>query len=286
MFKGSFVALVTPMLPNGDIDYPALDKLVDFHLENRTDGFVLLGTTGESPTVSESEHAQIIKHVVKRVNKKIPLIAGVGKNDTRATIHLAQEAVKLGVDGLLIVTPYYNRPTQEGLFLHYKAISEAVHVPQLVYNVPRRTGCDLLPETMARLAKLPNIVGIKETISVERVGELIQHCGQIPIYCGDDENNLPMLKAGACGLISVTANVAPRPLHDMCEAFYKGDVASAEKIHARLALLNKNLFLETNPIAVKWAMSQMGLLNNVLRLPLTPLNKKYYADVKAAMELI
>ncbi len=285
-FTGSFVALITPMQADGAVDFPALDRLVDFHLANQTDGIVVLGTTGEAPTITKAEFPVVISHVLKRVNKKIPVIAGAGKNATAETVHLAQEVSQLGVDGLLIVTPYYNRPTQEGLYQHYMKIAEAVDLPQILYNVPGRTGCDLLPATVARLTKaMPHIIGIKEVVSVERVKQLVEQCGDIAIYCGDDPNNLPYLQAGACGLISVTANVAPKALHDMCAACFAGDLKQAEKIHQQLGLLNKDLFIESSPAPTKWVLQQMGLIENNLRLPLVPLSDRSQAAVREAMQV-
>ncbi len=285
MFKGSIVALVTPMYGDGQIDYACLDQLVDFHLAEQTDGIVVLGTTGEWPTVTQAEFPEVISRVVARVNKRIPVIAGVAKNATAEAISLAQEISQLAVDGLLIVTPYYNKPTQEGLYRHYMAIAEASALPQILYNVPSRTVCDLLPATVARLTKqVPHIIGIKETVSVERVTQLVEACGNIAIYCGNDSINLPMLEAGACGLISVTANVAPRLLHDMCVAFFNGDIATAEKIHAKLGLLHENLFIEPSPTPTKWVLSKLGLIDNVLRLPLLPLSEKFHSELKRAMD--
>lgn len=284
IFKGSYVALVTPFDSQGEIDYSALDRLVDFHLAHQTDGLVLSGTTGESPTLSEKEHAALISHVLNRVSRKIPVIAGVGKNDTRATVKLAQNTATLGVDGLLIVTPYYNKPTQEGLYRHYGQIAEKVNLPQLLYNVPGRTGCDLQPSTVHRLmSQYPQIAGVKETHSVQRIYDLIAECGPIPIYGGDDPNNLPMLQAGACGLISVTANVAPQQLHDLCVLVGQGRVDEAEKIHQQLRDLNKSLFLEANPIPVKWVLSEMGLIQQYLRLPLTSLSETHQASLREVL---
>jgi 4-hydroxy-tetrahydrodipicolinate synthase len=197
MFKGSFVALVTPFNQKGDIDYAAFDNLIDFHLENQTDGLVVLGTTGEAPTITEAEGRKIIERTIQRINRKIPVIVGVGKNDTQATLTLAKEVAEYDVDALLIVTPYYNKPSQEGLYQHYRLLADNVNIPQILYNVPGRTGVDLLPETIQRLSTHPNIVGIKETISVERATLLTQMVPQLPLYCGDDANNLSMLKEGA-----------------------------------------------------------------------------------------
>jgi 4-hydroxy-tetrahydrodipicolinate synthase len=284
MFKGSLVALITPFNEKKEVDYATLDQLIDFHLYNQTDGLVILGTTGESPTITETEHQRIIKQVVGRVKGKIPVIAGVGKNDTQATLHLAKITAALGVDALLIVTPYYNKPTQEGLYQHYSLLAQEVNIPQILYNVPGRTGVDLLPETVKQLSLHTNIVAIKETTTLERVQALRNAAPNMSIYCGDDASNLPMLKAGAIGLISVTANVAPQLLHIMCRAFFAGDLAQAEKIHEQLGLLNKNLFLEANPIPVKYCAAKLKLVENYLRLPMTPLSEKFQRDLDEAMK--
>lgn len=285
MFKGSMVALATPMNSDSSIDYPALEILVDFHLNNQTDGLVILGTTGESATVLENEHSDIIKRVIAQVAGQIPIISGVGTNCTETTIARAQIDTKLGVDALLIVTPYYNKPTQEGLYNHYKKVSQLVDNNVILYNAPGRTAVDLLPETVARLAELDNIIGIKETVSLERVKQLRQVLPSVfEIYCGDDANNLPMLEAGAQGLISVTGNVAPKLLHDMCHAYFEGDRAMAQKIHQQLMPLHKNLFIESNPMPVKFVLAEMGLINYGIRLPLTWLSDKHHSAVREAMQ--
>jgi 4-hydroxy-tetrahydrodipicolinate synthase len=284
MFKGSFVALITPFNEKGEVDYVALDKLVDFHLANQTDGLVVLGTTGEAPTLTKAEHSRILEKVIHRVNRKIPIIVGVGKNDTKATIKLAQITAKFEIDALLIVTPYYNKPSQEGLYQHYHLIAENITIPQILYNVPGRTGVDLLPETVKRLSTHPHIVGIKETTTAQRVKALREAAPNLVVYGGDDASNLSMLQAGAAGLISVTANVAPQLLHTLCQAFFAGDIAKAEQIHTQLALLNQNLFLEANPIPVKYCVAQMGLIQNYLRLPMTPLSEQFYPALQGAME--
>ena len=284
MFKGNIVALITPMERDRGIDYGAWKTLLDFHLENETDGIVVLGTTGEGSTVNSFEHKELVRCAVDYVNGRIPIISSVGSNSTDATILQARDDAKLDVDGLLIVTPYYNKPTQEGLYRHYMSIAETIEAPQILYNVPSRTACDLLPETVARLAVADNIVAIKETVSVERVAKLRQCCPQdFAILCGDDANNLPMLKAGAQGLISVTANVAPKLLHDMCQYYMQGELEQAQIIHEKLMPLHQHLFCESNPIPVKWACHQMGLVGPTIRLPLTCLSKSHQSTVLGAL---
>lgn len=285
MFQGSIVALVTPMLIGGEIDYVSLAKLVDFHLENNTDGLVILGTTGESPTVTADEHRQMISSVLKQVAGRMPVISGVGTNSTELTIRNAQADTELGVDALLIATPYYNKPTQEGLYQHYKSIAEAVDNKLILYNVPGRSVVDMLPVTVARLAEIENIIGIKETVDVARTQQLRALLpADFAIYCGDDPSNLDMLQAGAQGLISVTANVAPQLLHEMCLAYQVGDLATAEQIHQQLMPLHNDLFIESNPIPVKFALAQMGLINCGIRLPLTWLSDAQHQVVLTALK--
>lgn len=284
MFSGSMVALITPMQQDGRVDYQALSDLVQFHLDNQTDGLVILGTTGESPTINAEEHAQIVSAVIKQVAGKIPVISGVGTNCTAKTISNAQADAQLGVDGLLIAAPYYNKPTQEGLYQHYKNIAQHVDKPIILYNHLGRTAVDILPETVARLAGIDNIIGIKETLSVERVHQLRQLLAtEFEIYCGDDSNNLAMLENGAQGIISVTANLAPKFLHDMCKFQQAGKRTEAEQIHQQLAVLHQQLCIETNPIPVKWALAEMGLINPGIRLPLTWLSESSQIVVKQAL---
>lgn len=286
MFQGSMVAMVTPMRVDGALDYEALERLVAFHLENGSDAIVAVGTTGESATLNFDEHCTIIRRVVELVNKRIPVIAGTGANATSEAIHLTQYAKQVGADACLLVTPYYNKPTQEGLFQHFKSIADAVAIPQILYNVPGRTACDMLPVTVARLCTRDNIVAIKEaTGNVERIRELIAECGEhIAVLSGDDGITTEAIFNGAKGTISVTANVAPRTMHDMCAAALAGDRPLAERLNNKLAPLHKALFLESNPIPVKWAVAQMGLMDAGIRLPLTPLSENLQADVRHAME--
>ena len=285
MFHGSMVALVTPMQADGALDREALDRLVEFHVENGTDAIVAVGTTGESATLDDEEHCSLIRQVVETAANRIPVIAGTGSNSTREAIELTRCAMEAGADACLLVTPYYNKPTQEGLYLHYKAIAEAVPIPQILYNVPGRTVCDMLPETVARLAQISNIVGIKEaTGNLERGKEIMDRCGdKLDVYSGDDATAMELILLGAKGDISVTANVAPRAMHEMCAAALRGDRAEAERINASLLALHKNLFLEANPIPVKWVLQEMGLIQPGIRLPLTPFSDKFHDDVRQAM---
>ena len=287
MFQGSMVALVTPMRRDDSIDMDALDRLLDWHLSEGTDAIVAVGTTGESATLDFEEHCAVISHVVKRIAGRIPVIAGTGANATREAIHLTQCAKDAGVDACLLVTPYYNKPTQQGLFLHYQAVAEAVDVPQILYNVPGRTAVDLLPETVERLAGVPNIIGLKEALGrPERTRELVERVGgRLDLYSGDDATALDFLLAGGQGVISVTANVAPAAMHALCEAALAGDVAEAREINKRLDGLHHALFHEANPIPVKWAVARMGLMPDGIRLPLTPLSEPFHAAVLDAMRL-
>lgn len=285
MFHGSMVALVTPMEADGAIDNSALERLVDFHIENGTDAIVAVGTTGESATLDEDEHCDVIRRVVDHAAGRIPIIAGTGANSTREAIELTRCALQAGADACLLVTPYYNKPTQEGLYLHYRAVAEAVAIPQILYNVPGRTAVDMLPETVARLADIPNIVGIKEaTGDLERGKKILEFCGdKIDLYSGDDATAMELILAGAKGDISVTANVAPKAMHQMCRAARNGDRAEAERINQNLLGLHKNLFLEANPIPVKWALLEMGLIPEGIRLPLTPLAESCHEPLREAM---
>ncbi len=285
MFQGSMVALVTPMHEDGSLDFEALERLVEFHIDNGTDAIVSVGTTGESPTLNEKEHCEVVRKTVDLVRGRVPVIAGTGSNSTREAIDLSRAAMSAGADACLLVTPYYNKPTQEGLYLHYKAISDAVAIPHILYNVPSRTACDLLPETVARLATIPNIVGIKEaTGDLERVHEIIQACGEaIDVYGGDDATARELILMGGKGVISVTSNVAPRAMHEMCAAALAGEREKAESLDAPLAGLHEQLFLEANPIPVKWALAEMGLMGLGIRLPLTPLSGQYHDSVRQAM---
>ncbi len=286
MFQGSMVALVTPMHEDGGIDIGALDRLLDWHLAAGTDAIVAVGTTGESATLDFDEHCSIIEHVVQRIAGRIPVIAGTGANSTREAVHLTRCARDAGADACLLVTPYYNKPTQQGLFLHYQAIAEAVDIPQILYNVPGRTAVDLLPETVERLAGVPNIIGLKEaTGKTERTLELIDRVGgHLELYSGDDATALEFLLAGGQGVISVTANVAPAAMHEMCAAALARDTVRAHEINARLNGLHHALFHEANPIPVKWAVARMGLMSDGIRLPLTPLSEPFHAAVLDALQ--
>jgi len=286
MFHGSMVALVTPMHADGGLDWEALERLVEFHVENGTDAIVAVGTTGESATLDEAEHCQVIRFVVERVRGRLPVIAGTGSNSTREAIDLTRCAMEAGADACLLVTPYYNKPTQEGLYRHYKAIAEAVAIPQILYNVPGRTAVDLLPETVARLAPISNIVGIKEASgSVQRVREILERCdGALEVYSGDDALALDTVAAGGKGVISVTANVAPAAMHRAMSEALAGETEAARRTNAPLEGLHKALFCESNPIPVKWALHRMGLIGPGIRLPLTPLAEHCHGPLLQAME--
>ncbi|MDO8990392.1 MAG: 4-hydroxy-tetrahydrodipicolinate synthase [Sideroxyarcus sp.] len=285
MIKGSLVAIVTPMQEDGSLDLAAFRALIDFHIAEGTDAIVVVGTTGESPTVNVEEHELLIAEAVKHVAKRIPVIAGTGANSTREAIELATFSKKAGADASLTVVPYYNKPTQEGLYQHFKAIAEAVDMPHILYNVPGRTGADMSNDTVLRLAQIGNIVGIKDaTGGIERGSDLLQRAPKdFAIYSGDDASTLALMLLGAVGTISVTANVAPGLMHEMCAAALSGDMAKAREINFRLLGLHRNLFVEANPIPVKWAVARMGKIRNNLRLPLTPLSAGFHPVVEAAM---
>lgn len=287
MITGSLVALVTPMHPNGDIHWEHLDKLVDFHIENGTHGIVAVGTTGESATLDPEEHCKTIGHIIKRVNGRIPVITGTGGNSTREAIALTSAAHKLGADACLLVVPYYNKPTQEGLYQHFRTIAEAVPMmKQMLYNVPGRTACDMLNETVVRLADIPNIIAIKDaTGNIPRGAELIQAVkGRLDVYSGDDATAMELMLAGAKGNVSVTANVAPRAMADLCTAAVAGNREEAERLNELLMPLNRKLFLEANPIPVKWALQRMGMIGDGLRLPLTVLSEQFHREVEEALK--
>ena len=286
MFHGSMVALVTPMQDDGSVDEAALRKLIDFHVENGTHGLVIAGTTGESATLDMDEHCATIRLVVEHTAGRIPVIAGTGANSTREAIELTRCAEQAGANACLLVTPYYNKPTQEGLYLHHKAIAEAVAIPQILYNVPGRTACDMLPETVERLSSIANIVGIKEaTGDVDRARDILNRCGDsLDVYSGDDATGMELMLAGGKGVISVTTNVAPAAMSQMCEAALAGDRAGASKINDRLKGLHSQLFLEANPIPVKWALQEMGLISGHIRLPLTPLSEQFHQPLRDAMK--
>jgi 4-hydroxy-tetrahydrodipicolinate synthase len=285
MIQGSIVAIVTPMFENGEIDYAAFDKLLEWHVASGTDAVVVVGTTGESPTLTMEEHCDVIARCVKTIAGRIPVIAGTGSNSTQEAIFYTSAARDLGADACLLVTPYYNKPSQEGLYQHFRKIAEEVDIPQILYNVPSRTGCDLLPETVARLASLKNIVGIKEaTGDLDRGKQVIALCAdRISIYSGDDATAMDLICAGAKGNISVTANVAPAQMHEMCRLALAGEKEKASLLNARLASLNHALFLESNPVPVKWALHELGYIQGGIRLPLVPLNQAYRIPLREAI---
>lgn len=287
MFHGSMVALVTPMQDEGSVDFPALEKLLNFHLDNGTNAIVSMGTTGESATLNMDEHCEVIKHTVDFIAGRLPVIAGTGANSTSEAIELTHCAAASGADACLLVTPYYNKPTQEGLYLHYRAVAEAVSVPQILYNVPGRTCCDMLPPVVARLSEIDNIIGIKEaTGDMGRAREIMKICPEdFTVISGDDDTAMEMMLIGGKGDISVTANVAPSKMNQMCQAALAGDKQTAAKINAQLQLLHKELFVETSPIPVKWALNKMGLIGKGIRLPLTPLTSDNHDVVLAALRM-
>jgi 4-hydroxy-tetrahydrodipicolinate synthase len=280
------VALVTPMTASGSIDWAALDKLVEWHVEQGTHAIVAVGTTGESATLNVNEHCQVINRVVSAVAGAISIIAGTGANSTAEAIELTEAAKSARADACLLVTPYYNKPTQEGLYQHHKAIAEAVDIPQILYNVPGRTACDMSNDTVDRLADIESIIGIKDaTGDLQRGAELIRRCeGRIAVYSGDDPTAMDLILAGAKGNISVTANIAPKMMSQLCVAALAGDKKVAEAINERLMPLNNHLFLESNPIPVKWALNTMGLIAEGIRLPLTQFDSQYHATLRSSME--
>jgi 4-hydroxy-tetrahydrodipicolinate synthase len=285
MFHGSMVALVTPMLGDGAIDEHSLQRLVDFHVENHTDAIVSVGTTGESATLDEAEHCHVVRRTVEMAAGRIPVIAGTGANSTREAIILTRCAMEAGVDACLLVTPYYNKPTQEGLYQHFRAVAEAVPVPQILYNVPSRTACDLLPATVERLSTISNIVGIKEaTGHMDRAREIMERCGdRVDVYSGDDATAMELMLLGGKGNISVTANVAPAGMHALCTASLAGERSRAESINQQLEILHRVLFVQSNPIPVKWALHEMGLIPPGIRLPMTPLAAEFHDTVRQAL---
>ena len=285
MIKGSIVALITPMHSDGIVDWETLDALVDWHIENGTHGIVPVGTTGESATLDPDEHCDVIKRVVGRVNGRVPVIAGTEANATAEAIYLTSQAKNAGADACLLVTPYYNKPTQEGLYQHYKRIAEAVDIPQVLYNVPGRTACDMLADTVARLCKLPNIIGIKEaTGDLKRAQEIQDKCdGDVILLSGDDATSVDLMLNGGDGTISVTANVAPRQMAEVADAAVAGDAEMANRLNAPLMALHERLFLEANPIPVKWALMEMGKISTGIRLPLTELSAEHHEPVRDAL---
>lgn len=286
MLKGSIVAIVTPMLEDGSLDLARLRSLIDWHIDEGTNGIVVTGTTGESPTVDFDEHCLLIRSVIDHAAGRIPVIAGTGANATREAIELAAYAKAAGADMSLTVVPYYNKPTQEGLYRHFRAIAEAVDMPHIVYNVPGRTVADLQNDTVLRLAQVPNIVGIKDaTANLERGADLLKRLPkEFGVYSGDDGSGLGLLMLGAHGVISVTANVTPRLMQEMCAAVFAEDFNRARALNNRMIALHKHLFVEANPIPVKWALEQMGMIGAGIRLPLTPLSSSFHAQVRGAME--
>ena len=282
---GSIVALVTPMHEDGSVDYPSLRRLIDWHVAEGTACIGVVGTTGESPTVSVEEHCEIIRVAVEQTAGRVPVMAGAGGNSTREAIELAKFAKAVGADCTLSVVPYYNKPSQEGMYQHFKAIAEAVDIPMMLYNVPGRTVADMLPETSLRAAQLPGVIGIKEaTGDIARAQWLIRDVPKgFAVYSGDDPTAVALMLCGGQGNISVTANVAPRLMHELCVAAVAGDRRAAMDIQFKLMPLHRHLFVEANPIPVKWAMARMGLCGPAMRLPMTPLSKNLEATVEAAL---
>ncbi|MGB7540478.1 MAG: 4-hydroxy-tetrahydrodipicolinate synthase [Burkholderiales bacterium] len=285
MLTGSIVAIVTPMQDDGRIDTPRFKALIDFHIAEGTDGIVVVGTTGESPTVDFDEHKELIRVAVEHAAGRIPIIAGTGGNSTAEAIELTESAKKAGANACLSVVPYYNKPTQEGLYRHFRAIAEAVEIPQIVYNVPGRTVADLANDTTLRLAQIANIVGIKDaTADIERGSDLLRRAPKaFAVYSGDDATGVALMLLGGKGIVSVTANVAPRLMHEMCAAALADNLRKAREIHFKLLGLHTRLFVEANPIPVKWAVAQMGLIGMGIRLPLTPLSQQFHEGVREAM---
>lgn len=287
MFSGSIVALVTPFNDNGDVDYQQLEQLVEFHIQQGTDGIVAVGTTGESTTLSHDEHIEVVRKVVSFVDGRIPVIGGNGSNSTSEAIELTKRLNECGVDAMLGVTPYYNKPPQRGLVAHYKAIAAVTEIPQILYNVPGRTQCDLLPETVAELSKVKNIIGIKEaTGNLSRLSEIKALCDDdFLLFSGDDDTGMEFMLQGGHGVISVTNNVAPKLMSEMCRHALAGERAEAEAINSKLQALHTDLFVEANPIPVKWCVAQMGAISNgKLRLPLVELSSEYHELLKSAMQ--
>ncbi len=286
-FRGSMVALVTPMKADGAVDNEAIERLVEFHIEGGTNVIVAVGTTGESPTLSVDEHIGVVKRVVQAARKRVPVMAGTGANSTSEAIELTKLAKEAGVDACLLVTPYYNKPSQEGLYQHYKAIANAVAIPQVLYNVPGRTGVDLLPETVERLTECVNIVGIKEAASLARNRELFNRVGgRMNLVSGDDDLACECVLAGFQGVISVSANVAPKQVRAVMDAALARDYEGARKLDAKLQILHKAMFLESNPIPVKWAVARRGLMGYGTRLPLTTLASQHHAQVEDALRSV
>ncbi len=287
MFKGSMVALVTPMNEDGSIDQTSLFDLIEWHIHAKTNAIIIAGSTGEAATLEPDEQFELIAMTVKQVAGRIPIIAGTGTHSTSATLKLTESARLAGADACLIVTPYYNKPTQKGLYQHYKTIAEATSLPIILYNVPGRTACDLLPETIEPLSKIKNIIGIKEaTGKLERSEAIRNRCGHdFKIYSGDDATALSLMLQGAHGVISVTANITPHKMYDMCEAALNQQQQKAEHINAELMLLHQRLFVEANPIPIKWALHKIGKIKMGIRLPLLPLDHQYHQEIEEAMQI-
>ena len=287
MVSGSLVAIVTPMQQGGALDLPALGRLIDFQIENGTAGIVIVGTTGESPTVSVEEHCRLIQAAIDHAAGRVPVIAGTGGNSTSEALELTRFAKRAGASACLSVVPYYNKPTQEGMYRHFRTIAESVDLPVLLYNVPSRTVADLATDTVLRLAEIPGIAGIKDATS--DLPRLVDLRNRLPagrkfaLYSGNDDTALPFMLLGGHGVISVSANVAPRAVAEMCAAALDNDVVTARDINARLANLNARLFVEANPIPVKWALAEMGLIHNELRLPLTPSSPRFHEAIRAEL---
>jgi 4-hydroxy-tetrahydrodipicolinate synthase len=286
MFSGSMVAIVTPMTADGGLDWPAWDRLLDFHAREGSDGIVIAGTTGESPALSLDEVEELTRRAVSRCRDKVRVIVGAGTHSTTGTVARTRALTRLGVDAVMLVTPYYNKPTQEGLFRHFTAAAEASEVPVILYNVPSRTAVDLLPSTVARLARNPKIVAVKEaTASLTRAREILNACPpEFTLLSGDDATAIDLMGVGARGVISVTANVAPRRMREACSAALSGDLTQARATDLTLQALHKDLFVEANPIPVKWAVARMGLIGNAIRLPLVELSAVHHDAVRRAMQ--
>ena len=285
MFQGSIVALVTPMNEDGSVDFESYQKLLEFHVRNQSDGVVIVGTTGEAPTIDFDEHIKLIEEGVKYINGRIPVIAGTGANSTKEAIYLTNKAKELGADACLLVTPYYNRPNQEGLYQHYKAINDAVSIPQILYNVPCRTGCDLNNDTVIKLSNLANIVGIKDaTGDLDRIKLLKKEVSKdFLLISGDDKTFLDFLELGGHGVISVTANVVPNMMHNICNKIFTGNIDEAKSMNDHLSELHNMMFIEPNPIPVKWALFHLNLIKSHIRLPLVELDSKYHQKMVSCL---
>ena len=285
MVKGSMVAIVTPMNEDGSLDHLSLENLIEFHIENKTDVIISVGTTGESATLDFDEHSEVIKSTLAIVNKRIPVIAGSGANSTSEALQLTQRSKELGADACLLVTPYYNKPTQKGLYAHYKKIADEVSIPQILYNVPGRTSVDMLPDTVYDLSSHPNIIGIKEASGdLERSKEILEKCsGNLSIFTGDDKTSARDIGLGFRGNISVTANIVPLDMHNMCKLASEGNSDDAKKINTKIETLHDNLFIESNPIPVKWALNKMGLIKKGIRLPLVWMDEKYESKLEKSL---